>query len=158
MVHSFRVDGRETAQFGLQSAYRAKTGQIHGLDLEDEATVVVFRRHTLLPLDNGLYALQTTTPHLTRSSLHFASPGNIFSAAAEIPHAMDLGEPFLAHAFEYACAQNWFSRTLRAVIALCCVEDAGAQKRESGTAIHGSLPHLQPIDLALYRARCPRQV
>ena len=76
------------------------------LTLEDEATVLVFRRHTLLPLDNCLYALQTTTPHLTRSSLHFASPGNIFSAAAEIPHAMDLGEPLLAHAFEYACAQN----------------------------------------------------
>jgi len=31
---------------------------------------VAFRRHTLLPLDDCLYALQSTIPHLTRSSLH----------------------------------------------------------------------------------------
>lgn len=40
------------------------------LSLEDEAIVVAFRRHTLLPLDDCLYALQPTIPHLTRSSLH----------------------------------------------------------------------------------------
>jgi transposase InsO family protein len=40
------------------------------LSLEDEAVVVAFRRHTLLPLDDCLYALQPTIPHLTRSSLH----------------------------------------------------------------------------------------
>ena len=28
------------------------------------------RRHTLLPLDDCLYALQPTIPHLTRSALH----------------------------------------------------------------------------------------
>ena len=28
------------------------------------------RKHTLLPLDDCLYALQATIPHLTRSSLH----------------------------------------------------------------------------------------
>ena len=32
--------------------------------------IVAFRRHTLLPLDDCLYALQPTMPHLTRSSLH----------------------------------------------------------------------------------------
>ena len=32
--------------------------------------VVAFRRYTLLPLDDCLYALQATIPHLTRSSLH----------------------------------------------------------------------------------------
>jgi transposase-like protein len=37
---------------------------------EDEAVIVAFRRHTLLPLDDCLYALQPTIPHLTRSSLH----------------------------------------------------------------------------------------
>jgi transposase InsO family protein len=31
---------------------------------------VAFRQHTLLPLDDCLYALQATIPHLTRSSLH----------------------------------------------------------------------------------------
>ena len=32
--------------------------------------VVAFRRHSLLPLDDCLYALQPTIAHLTRSSLH----------------------------------------------------------------------------------------
>jgi transposase InsO family protein len=40
------------------------------LSKEEEAIVVTFRRHTLLPLDDCLYALQATLPHLTRSSLH----------------------------------------------------------------------------------------
>ncbi len=40
------------------------------LSAEDEAVVVAFRKHTLLPLDDCLYALQATIPHLTRSSLH----------------------------------------------------------------------------------------
>lgn len=40
------------------------------LSLEEEAMIVAFRRHTLLPLDDCLYALQATIPHLTRSSLH----------------------------------------------------------------------------------------
>jgi transposase InsO family protein len=40
------------------------------LSIEEEAIVVAFRRHTLLPLDDCLYALQATIPHLTRSSLH----------------------------------------------------------------------------------------
>ena len=173
------------------------------LSVGDEAIVVAFRRHTLLPLDDCLHALQATIPHLTRSSLHrclqrhdisrlpevegtipgrrkfkayplgyfhidiaevhtaqgrlyllvaidrttkfafvelhekatrriagdflralikavpyrihtvltdngthFTSPGNARSAAAEIRRAMDNHEQFLAHAFEYACAQN----------------------------------------------------
>jgi transposase InsO family protein len=40
------------------------------LSVEDEAIIVAFRRHTLLPLDDCLYALQATIPLLTRSSLH----------------------------------------------------------------------------------------
>src|SRR3546814_2951735 len=36
----------------------------------EEAMIVAFRRHTLLPLDDCLYALQPTIPHLTRSALH----------------------------------------------------------------------------------------
>ena len=173
------------------------------LSIEDEAIVVAFRRHTLLPLDDCLYALQPTIPHLTRSSLHrclqrhgisrlpdvdgdkpdkrkfktyplgyfhidiaevrteqgklyllvaidrtskfafvelhekatrrvagdflralikavpyrvhivltdngthFTTPGNTCSAAADIKLAIENGEPFWAHAFEYACAKN----------------------------------------------------
>src|SRR5690606_33715405 len=40
------------------------------LSIEEEAIVVAFRRHTLLPLDDCLYALQPSIPHLTRSALH----------------------------------------------------------------------------------------
>ena len=40
------------------------------LSVEDEAIIVAFRRHTLLALDDCLYALQPTIPCLTRSSLH----------------------------------------------------------------------------------------
>ena len=38
--------------------------------LQQESVVAAFRRHTLLPLDDCLYALQATIPELTRSSLH----------------------------------------------------------------------------------------
>ena len=179
------------------------------LSITDEAIVVAFRRHTLLPLDDCLYALQATIPHLTRSSLHrclqrhgisrlpdtegdkpvrskfkaypigyfhidiaelrteqgrlyllvaidrtskfafielhekattrvagdflraliqtvpykihtvltdngihFTTPGNVCSAAADIRIAMDQGELFRAHAFEYACAQNYIDHRL----------------------------------------------
>ena len=40
------------------------------LATEEEAVIVACRKHTLLPLDDCLYALQATIPHLTRSSLH----------------------------------------------------------------------------------------
>jgi transposase InsO family protein len=36
----------------------------------EEAMIVAFRRHTLLPLDDCLYALLPTIPSLTRSALH----------------------------------------------------------------------------------------
>ena len=179
------------------------------LSVEHEAVIVAFRRHTLLPLDDCLYALQATIPHLTRSSLHrclqrhgisrlpevegdkpdrrkfkayplgyfhidiaevrteqgrlylfvaidrtskfafvelhekattavaggflraliqavpyrvhtvltdngihFTTPGNTCSAAADIRLAMDRGELFRAHAFEFACAQNHIDHRL----------------------------------------------
>jgi IS30 family transposase len=40
------------------------------LSLGHEAVIVAFRRHTLLPLDDCLYALQPSIPHLTCLSLH----------------------------------------------------------------------------------------
>ncbi len=40
------------------------------LSEEEEAIIVAFRKHTLLPLDDCLYALQATIPQLTRSALH----------------------------------------------------------------------------------------
>src|SRR6201985_2322660 len=46
-----------------------KTVRSTVLSVEEEAVVIAFRRHTLLPLDDCLYALQPTLPHLTCSSL-----------------------------------------------------------------------------------------
>ena len=40
------------------------------LTIEQEAIIIAFRKQTLLPLDDCLYALQATIPKLTRSSLH----------------------------------------------------------------------------------------
>ena len=36
----------------------------------EEAAIVLFRKETLLPLDDCLYALQEAIPHLSRSALH----------------------------------------------------------------------------------------
>jgi transposase-like protein len=47
-----------------------KTPRSTVLSGEEEALAIAFRKHTLLPLDDCLYALQATIPHLTRSSLH----------------------------------------------------------------------------------------
>ena len=40
------------------------------LSVDEEALIVAFREKTLLPLDDCLYALQESIPHLTRSTLH----------------------------------------------------------------------------------------
>ena len=47
-----------------------KVPQSTVLSRDEEAIIIAFRKHTLLPLDDCLYALQATIPHLTRSSLH----------------------------------------------------------------------------------------
>jgi len=54
------------------------------LSIEDEALIVAFRKHTLLPLDDCLYALQATIPHLTRSSLHRYLPRHGISRLPEV--------------------------------------------------------------------------
>jgi hypothetical protein len=52
------------------AAMGPKTPRSTVLSAEEEALAVAFRKHTLLPLDDCLYALQASIPHLTRSSLH----------------------------------------------------------------------------------------
>lgn len=59
---------KRTSVADLPTGPRAPTSTV--LSIEEEAVIVAFRRHTLLPLDDCLYALQATIPHLTRSSLH----------------------------------------------------------------------------------------
>jgi hypothetical protein len=59
-------DGREVEKEGLRPrcAHGPKKPRSTGLTIEEEAIAVAFRKHTLLRLDDCLYALQATIPHL----------------------------------------------------------------------------------------------
>ncbi len=57
-------DFAHDARMGLQEVRST------ALTPEEEAAMVSFRKYMLLPLDDCLYALQPSFPHLTRSSLH----------------------------------------------------------------------------------------
>lgn len=48
----------------------------------EEALVVAFRKHTLLPLDDCLYALQASIPHLTRSSAMTSADCRVWRATS----------------------------------------------------------------------------
>ncbi|MGH9782299.1 MAG: IS481 family transposase, partial [Candidatus Acidiferrales bacterium] len=56
--------------FASDAQMRPKDVRSTVLATEEEAAVIAFRKYTLLPLDDCLYALQPSIPHLTRSSLH----------------------------------------------------------------------------------------
>jgi transposase InsO family protein len=61
----------EEANLGAGFANRAGRAKINGLVSGGRGHHRgPFRRHTLLPLDDCLYSLQATIPHLSRSSLH----------------------------------------------------------------------------------------
>ena len=60
----------EETHFRQRCSDGAEGGAFDGLTKEEEAAVAAFRKYTLLPLDDCLYALQPSIPHLTRSSLH----------------------------------------------------------------------------------------
>jgi hypothetical protein len=62
-----------------------KTVRSTVLTAGEEAMVVAFRKHALLPLDDCLYALQATIPHLTRSSLHRCLQRHGISRLPEAP-------------------------------------------------------------------------
>jgi transposase InsO family protein len=47
-----------------------QTSPLNGVEYRRRSTDCDVRKHTLLPLDDCLYVLQETIPHLTRSSLH----------------------------------------------------------------------------------------
>jgi transposase InsO family protein len=52
---------------------------------EKEAVIVAFRRHTLLALDDCLYALQPSIPHLSRSSLHRHGVSRLPDVEGDLP-------------------------------------------------------------------------
>ena len=71
------------------------------LTIEQEAVVVAFRRHTLLPLDDCLYALQATIPHLTRSSLHRCLQRHGISRLPEVDGDKPARKKFKAYPIGY---------------------------------------------------------
>jgi transposase InsO family protein len=68
---------------------------------EEEAMIVAFRRHTLLPLDDCLYALQPTIPHLTRSALHRCLQRHGISRLPEIGGDKPAKKPFANYPIGY---------------------------------------------------------
>jgi len=79
------------------------------VELHEKATRRVAGNFLLALIKAVPYTIHTV---LTDNGTHFTSPGNICSAASEIRRAMDDAEPFRAHAFEYACAQNHINHRL----------------------------------------------
>jgi hypothetical protein len=94
--------------FGADPQFEDRPKAPHSKTLTEaeEAAVIAFRRHTLLPLDDRLYALQPSIPHLTRSALHrflqrhgiFGLPGN----EGDKPKRQRVGRPTL----RADCASN----------------------------------------------------
>ena len=68
---------------------------------EEEAAVVAFRKFTLLPLDDCLYALQPSFPHLTRSSLHRCLQRHGISRLPEIEGDKPAKKKFKAYPIGY---------------------------------------------------------
>jgi transposase InsO family protein len=71
------------------------------LSVEEEAIIVAFRRHTLLPLDDCLYALQATIPRLTRSSLHRCLQRHDISRLPEVGDGKGIRRKFKAYPIGY---------------------------------------------------------
>ena len=67
------------------------------LSAEEEAIVVAFRKHTLLPLDDCLYALQPTLPKLTRSALHRCLQRNGISRLPDVEGEKEPKRKFMAY-------------------------------------------------------------
>jgi hypothetical protein len=60
-----------------------------------------FRKHTLLPLDDCLYALQPTIAHLTRSSLHRCLQRHGISRLPEVTGDKPAKKKFKAYPIGY---------------------------------------------------------
>jgi transposase-like protein len=71
------------------------------LSPEEEAVCVAFRKHTLLPLDDCLYALQDSIPHLTRSSLHRLFQRHDISRLPDVKGQASPKKPFKSYPIGY---------------------------------------------------------
>src|SRR5258707_11263778 len=90
---------RRSSVSDLPTGPKAATSTV--LSIEEEAVVVAFRRHTLLPLDDCLYALQPTIAHLTRSSLHRCLQRNGISRLPQVEGESSAKRKFKAYPIGY---------------------------------------------------------
>jgi hypothetical protein len=80
-----------------------RTSKFAFVELHEKATTRVAADFLWTLIKAVPYKVHTV---LTDNSTHFTTPGNKSSAAPDIKLALQRGEPFRAHAFEFACAQN----------------------------------------------------
>ena len=71
------------------------------LSVEEQAIIVAFRRHTLFPLDDCLYALQPTIAHLSRSSLHRCLQRHGISRLPEVQGDKPVAKKFKTYPIGY---------------------------------------------------------
>ena len=73
LVTRYRINPKTVAKWrkrpGVRDARMSPEPASTVLSAAQEAIAMAFRRHTPLALDDCLYALQTTIPHLFRSAL-----------------------------------------------------------------------------------------
>jgi transposase InsO family protein len=93
------------------------------LTREEEALIVAFRRHTLLPLDDCLYALQATLPHLTRSALHRCLQRHGISRLPDMAHDKPGKKKFKAYPIGYFHIDIAEVRTEEGKLSLCVAID-----------------------------------
>jgi transposase InsO family protein len=84
-----------------QIARRDREHRIPRCSRPRQAIVVAFRKPTLLPLDDCLYALQPTIPHLTRSSLHRCLQRHGISRLPEVTGDKPAKEKFKSYPIGY---------------------------------------------------------
>ena len=78
-----------------------KDAKLTVLTPDEEAIIVAFRRHALLPLDDCVYALQSSIPHLSRSSLHRCLQRHDISRLPEVGDDKPAKKKFKAYPLGY---------------------------------------------------------
>jgi transposase-like protein len=101
------------------------------LSSEEEAIIVAFRRQTLLPLDDCLYALQATIPHLTRSSLHRCLQRHGISRLPDVPGDTQPKKKFKTYPIGYFHIDIAEVRTTEGKLYLYVAIDAPASSSSS---------------------------
>src|SRR5690606_28765311 len=80
-----------------------RTSKFAFVELHEKATTAVSREFLLRLVAAVPYKIHTV---LTANGIQFTTPGAGGSPVPLIKEAIANGEPFRAHAFEYACARN----------------------------------------------------